>query len=526
MSNVAAGAAPVSDLLHVTFITAPCRAATSGSTAGSSRGVTSTGIYCRPAARRMTPKRENVRFHPTAGGRAGGRLPGLQALPARRDPGLAGMGPAGRPGRPGDAADRRRRRRPRGRRRAGRRLGYSERHLHRQLARRGRRRAARGRPGAAGADRPGAARDDRAADHRRRVRGRVRQRPPVQRRRSARSSRCTPTQLRGRARRPRPAAATGAIVLRLPYRAPIDLRRAARLPRRPRGAGGRGGRPAATYRRRCGCRTGPASLALATCRRARLALRAAADRPARPRRGGAALPRGCSTSTPTRPRSTTSSAPTRCSARWCASAPGLRVPGHVDGHELAVRAVLGQQVSVAGRRAPLAGTLTAGVRRAAAGADGPVTRLFPTPAALPARTGGLAMPAARAARCCGLAAALARRRRRAATPGRPRRAPSGRCWRCPASGRGPPPTWRCGRCGDPDVFLPTDLGVRHALNRAVGRDPPRRAALAERWRPWRSYALLQLWHSLLTGRTSHVSWFPPGDPACSGPWSTPRSTRC
>ena len=45
--------------------------------------------------------------------------------------------------------------------------------------------------------------------------------------------------------------------------------------------------------------------------------------------------------------------------------------------------------------------------------------------------------------------------------------------------------------GDPDVFMATDLGVRHALDRlpADARDP-------ERWRPWRSYAQMYLWHSL------------------------------
>ena len=50
---------------------------------------------------------------------------------------------------------------------------------------------------------------------------------------------------------------------------------------------------------------------------------------------------------------------------------------------------------------------------------------------------------------------------------------------------------------DPDVFLPTDVGVRHALAR-LGRpaDPASAAELAAGWRPWRSYALLHLWHSL------------------------------
>jgi len=45
--------------------------------------------------------------------------------------------------------------------------------------------------------------------------------------------------------------------------------------------------------------------------------------------------------------------------------------------------------------------------------------------------------------------------------------------------------------GDPDVFLPTDLGVRKALAAAGQRSGA--AALAERWRPWRSYAVQHLW---------------------------------
>jgi AraC family transcriptional regulator of adaptative response / DNA-3-methyladenine glycosylase II len=51
--------------------------------------------------------------------------------------------------------------------------------------------------------------------------------------------------------------------------------------------------------------------------------------------------------------------------------------------------------------------------------------------------------------------------------------------------------------GDPDVFLPTDIGVRNAL-RSMGVDstPNAAAHLAERWRPWRSYALHHLWASL------------------------------
>jgi AraC family transcriptional regulator of adaptative response / DNA-3-methyladenine glycosylase II len=48
--------------------------------------------------------------------------------------------------------------------------------------------------------------------------------------------------------------------------------------------------------------------------------------------------------------------------------------------------------------------------------------------------------------------------------------------------------------GDPDVFLPSDVGVRNGLRRLGAADGPRdAAAIAERWRPWRSYALHHLW---------------------------------
>jgi AraC family transcriptional regulator of adaptative response / DNA-3-methyladenine glycosylase II len=54
--------------------------------------------------------------------------------------------------------------------------------------------------------------------------------------------------------------------------------------------------------------------------------------------------------------------------------------------------------------------------------------------------------------------------------------------------------------GHPDVFLPTDIGIRDAL-RLLGRDPAEAAALAEGWRPWRSYAQLHLWHTLSSSTT-------------------------
>jgi AraC family transcriptional regulator of adaptative response / DNA-3-methyladenine glycosylase II len=48
--------------------------------------------------------------------------------------------------------------------------------------------------------------------------------------------------------------------------------------------------------------------------------------------------------------------------------------------------------------------------------------------------------------------------------------------------------------GDPDVFLETDLGVRRALEHlGASGDPAAALAMAEAWRPWRSYAVQHLW---------------------------------
>jgi AraC family transcriptional regulator, regulatory protein of adaptative response / DNA-3-methyladenine glycosylase II len=177
------------------------------------------------------------------------------------------------------------------------------------------------------------------------------------------------------------------------------------------------------------------------------------------------------------------------------AAPGLRVPGTVDGAELAVRAVLGQQVSVPAARTG-AGRLVAEHGDALARPRGAVTALFPAPAALaaldPAR---LPMPRARAKALVALCRALADGELRldaGADRVEARRALMA------LPGIGP---WTAGyvamrALGDPDVFLAEDLGVRHALRRLGGPDDPRRAAaVAAAWSPWRSYATQQLWQA-------------------------------
>jgi len=179
-----------------------------------------------------------------------------------------------------------------------------------------------------------------------------------------------------------------------------------------------------------------------------------------------------------------------------AKRPGLRAPGHPDGTELLVRAVLGQQVSVAGART-LAARLVAAHGTPLAEPVGGVTHVFPSAATI----AGLdptdfAMPRARGAALIDACAHVADGRIVLdAGSDRTEAVASLEALK----GIGP---WTAGyvamrALGDPDVFLPTDLGVRHALD-ALGADsfPRAAAALAERWSPWRSYALHHLWASL------------------------------
>lgn len=174
------------------------------------------------------------------------------------------------------------------------------------------------------------------------------------------------------------------------------------------------------------------------------------------------------------------------------AAPGLRVPGTPDPHELAIRAVIGQQISVAGA-ATLAGRLVADHGEPLALAIGPVTHLFPSASALaaadPAR---LPMPAARRRALQSLAAALASDDLPLHDGMDPERA---REQLLSLSGIGP---WTAEyiamrALGDADAFLPSDLGIRRALTH-LGQDgsPAAAARLAERWRPYRAYAFQHL----------------------------------
>lgn len=166
-----------------------------------------------------------------------------------------------------------------------------------------------------------------------------------------------------------------------------------------------------------------------------------------------------------------------------AARPGLRSPGAVDGFEMAVRAVVGQQVSVAGARTVLGRIVNEYGTNAFDGTD---WRLFPTPDQLadvdPAT---LPMPSARGRTITALAQAMARGELELHA-GADREA--SRNTLLAIRGVGP---WTADyllmrAIGDPDVYLDTDLGVRQALSRLGPID-------ADSCAPWRSYLTHHLW---------------------------------
>lgn len=175
--------------------------------------------------------------------------------------------------------------------------------------------------------------------------------------------------------------------------------------------------------------------------------------------------------------------------------PGLRVPGQVDGDEVAVRTVIGQQVSVVGA-CTVTGRLVA-EHGTPVDTDVPgLTHLFPDAATLAAvDPETLPMPRARGRALVGLCAALASGDV-ALDRGPDRDDVRRRLLELPGIGPWTADYVAMRALAHPDVFLPTDIGVRNALA-GLGHDPVAVVTATERWRPWRSYALMHLWNTLM-----------------------------
>jgi AraC family transcriptional regulator, regulatory protein of adaptative response / DNA-3-methyladenine glycosylase II len=306
----------------------------------------------------------------------------------------------------------------------------------------------------------------------------------------------TPRALRQRRAQPS-AGGAGAIALRLPYRAPLALGELFAFFRTRAIAGVEEPTPAGGYRRtlRLPHRVGIVELAagdgcvqctlrLADVRDVGVAVarcRRLLDLDADPAAVAAAL------------------GADPLLAPLVAERPGLRVPGCVDGCEIAVRAVLGQQVSVAAARTH-AGRLAQRHGDPLPAPDGTLTHVFPTATALAqADDDVLAMPERRRETLRGVCAAL----RDGAVdigPGADRARARRDLLALPGIGPWTVEYVAMRALGDPDAFPASDLGVLHGL-RALGVEADAREAerRSQAWRPFRAYTVLHLWSALRSG---------------------------
>ncbi len=175
--------------------------------------------------------------------------------------------------------------------------------------------------------------------------------------------------------------------------------------------------------------------------------------------------------------------------------PGLRVPGSFDGFEMSVRAILGQQVSVAAART-MAGRLAV---RFGARISVPVPSLsclFPKPDRIARATvqeiGRLGITGQRARTLIALAQAVVSGDLRLEPGGRVEET-LGQLRKIPGVGEWTVQYIAMRALAWPDAFPHTDLGLRKALGE---NNPGKILELTEKWRPWRAYAALHLWSTL------------------------------
>jgi AraC family transcriptional regulator of adaptative response / DNA-3-methyladenine glycosylase II len=489
--------------------------------------VTSTGVYCRPSCPAIVPKRENVRFYPTAAAAQGAgfraclrchphAVPGSPDWNRRGDVAARAMaliadGVVDREGVAGLAG----------------RLAYSERHLTRLLS------------AELGAGPLALARAQRAQTARMLIQtsdlrlvdvayaagfASVRQfndtirtsygRTPTELRRGASArprngtSRTSPVEPR-KGRNPSSSSTTeggpGALTVRLAYRDPLDWERLLGF-FAARAVAGVEEVQGAVYRRTLRLPHGHGTVALTAVQAGReqrhvecsLRLADLRDLTAAVQRCRRLLDLDADPAVPAEHLATDP-----LLAPLVRAAPGMRVPGTVDGAELAVRAILGQQVSVAAARTA-AGRLTQALGEPLPAADGGLTHLFPTSAAIAAADLALLPGPGRRRETLRALATLLAEGEIALDPGSDREEVAERLLAVPGIGPWTEQYVAMRALCDPDAFLPSDLGVRRALEGLGcldpeppgGRWPLEVAARAERWRPWRAYALQHLWASL------------------------------
>ena len=452
-------------------------------------GVTSTGVYCRPSCPALSPKRSNMRFYRSsaAAQRAGFRAckrcrpdasPGSPEWNARADVvaramRLIGDGVVDREGVAGLAG----------------RLSYSVRQLNRLVS------------SELGAGPLALARAQRAQTARTLIEttelgfaevafaagfASVRQFNDTVREVFA----LTPRELRQRRGKP-VAAGAGAIALRLPHRAPMEMEALFAFFATRAIAGVEEVTATGTYRRTLRLPHGTAIAELAPgdgCVHCSLRLADVRDL-------GVAVAR-CRRlldldADPIAVSSLLASDPLL--APLATSRPGLRVPGCVDGSEIAVRAVLGQQVSVAAARTHAA-RIVQRHGEPLATPDGSLTHVFPTPAALAeADDDVLAMPERRKATLRGVSAA-ARDGLVDLDAGADRERTRRNLLALPGIGPWTVEYVAMRALGDPDAFPAGDLGVLHGL-RALGVEADAREAerRSQAWRPFRAYTVIYLW---------------------------------
>jgi AraC family transcriptional regulator of adaptative response / DNA-3-methyladenine glycosylase II len=176
-----------------------------------------------------------------------------------------------------------------------------------------------------------------------------------------------------------------------------------------------------------------------------------------------------------------------------AANPGLRVPGTFDGFEIAVRAILGQQVSVKAARTLLGRFVERFGANQLCGVGG-LTNAFPLAeeiATLPyAEVAELGMPETRAVSVVEMAKAVANGFV-SLSPGVDVEDATEKMRSLPGIGDWTAQYIAMRALGWPDAFPHTDLGVMRAMGE---RNPRRVLAAAECWRPWRAYAVLHLWN--------------------------------